>query len=110
MSSVTTTLLAGGLAGCVCWTVSYPQDVIKSRLQLQPLGRLPIYQTSRFIPDGGFFSCMRAIIREEGKMALWKGYTPCLLRAFPANAAGFFAYEMVKKSFFTDDNGELAML
>lgn len=46
--------------------------------------------------DGGFMRCAKAIALEEGVRGFWKGYTPCLLRAFPANAAGFFMYEFVK--------------
>ncbi|OQR98504.1 carrier superfamily protein [Achlya hypogyna] len=107
--SATTTLLAGGFAGCVCWTVSYPQDVVKSRLQLQPLGQPPLYAASRLIPDGGWWNCFRAIVKEEGPRALWKGYSPCLVRAFPANAAGFFTYEMVRSVLF-DEQPELIPL
>ncbi|RHY33996.1 hypothetical protein DYB32_001216 [Aphanomyces invadans] len=101
-ASTATTLLAGGFAGCVCWTVSYPQDVIKSRLQLQPLGHAPLFAKSPYIPDGGFMACAKAIVREQGWRGLWRGYTPCLLRAFPSNAAGFATYEMVKSVFFMD--------
>ena len=35
------TVLFGGLAGVACWTLSYPQDVVKSHLQLQPLSTAP---------------------------------------------------------------------
>ncbi|RQM19107.1 hypothetical protein B5M09_011014 [Aphanomyces astaci] len=103
--SPATTLLAGGFAGCVCWTVSYPQDVIKSRLQLQPLGQPSSYATSTFCPDGGFIACAKSIVRQEGWRGLWRGYSPCLLRAFPSNAAGFATYEMVKSVFFLDKDG-----
>ncbi|KAH9088266.1 hypothetical protein LEN26_019577 [Aphanomyces euteiches] len=108
--STTTTLLAGGFAGCVCWTVSYPQDVIKSRLQLQPLGQPSIFPPSKFIPDGGFIACARMIVRELGWRGLWRGYTPCILRAFPSNAAGFATYEMVKSLFLLDkDTANVAL-
>ncbi|EQC31731.1 hypothetical protein SDRG_10522 [Saprolegnia diclina VS20] len=107
--SATTTLLAGGFAGCVCWTVSYPQDVVKSRLQLQPLGHPPLYAASRWLPDGGWWNCFRTIIKEEGPRALWKGYSPCLIRAFPANAAGFFTYEMVRSVLFEEQAELLPM-
>ncbi|RHZ26403.1 hypothetical protein DYB37_008019 [Aphanomyces astaci] len=103
--SPATTLLAGGFAGCVCWTVSYPQDVIKSRLQLQPLGQPSSYATSTLCPDGGFIACAKSIVRQEGWRGLWRGDSPCLLRAFPSNAAGFATYEMVKSVFFLDKDG-----
>jgi solute carrier family 25 carnitine/acylcarnitine transporter 20/29 len=34
----------------------------------------------------------------EGFRALWKGFSACVLRAFPANAAGFLAYELCSKT------------
>ncbi|KAF0691773.1 Aste57867_17044 [Aphanomyces stellatus] len=109
-TSPATILLAGGFAGCVCWTVSYPQDVIKSRLQLQPLGQPSIFLPSKVIPDGGFLACARSIVAAEGWKGLWRGYSPCLLRAFPSNAAGFATYEMVKSLFFLDkDAASLAV-
>ncbi len=109
--SAATTLLAGGFAGCVCWTVSYPQDVVKSRLQLQPLGSPRLYvPISRALPDGGFVHCFRSIVQREGPRALWKGFSPCLLRAFPANAAGFATYEKAKSLLqsFTNDTPHVA--
>lgn len=94
------TVLSGGLAGCVCWTVSYPQDVVKSRLQLAA----KVYPKHRWIPDGGFLNCGRSIIRQEGASALWTGFTPCLVRAFPVCAASFIAYEVVKEAFLKSDS------
>jgi solute carrier family 25 carnitine/acylcarnitine transporter 20/29 len=41
----------------------------------------------------------REIIREEGPTALFKGFTPVMLRAFPANAACFFGFEVAMKCF-----------
>ena len=33
------------------------------------------------------------IWRTDGFMGFWRGIMPCLMRAFPANGAGFLAYE-----------------
>jgi len=35
--------------------------------------------------------------KNEGMKAFWRGFTPCLIRAFPANAACFFTYEFTRK-------------
>lgn len=35
-------------------------------------------------------------MKNEGPLALYKGITPVLLRAFPANAACFLGFELCK--------------
>ncbi|XP_073988831.1 carnitine/acylcarnitine carrier protein colt, mitochondrial [Rhodnius prolixus] len=76
------TIFAGGMAGILNWSVGMPADVIKSRLQTAPEG------TYRGI--GHVFS---VLMKEEGIFALYKGVTPVMLRAFPANAACFLGFE-----------------
>ncbi|KAI8900436.1 mitochondrial carrier domain-containing protein [Globomyces pollinis-pini] len=71
-------VFAGGMAGVSMWCIAIPPDVIKSRIQASPAGTYK-----------GFFDCGAKIITSEGPSALFKGLGPALLRAFPANAAGF---------------------
>ncbi|KAI8844140.1 mitochondrial carrier domain-containing protein [Chytridium lagenaria] len=67
------------LYGRCCHVVHrYPPDVIKSRIQSSPAGTY-----------NGFVDCALKMVRNEGPGALFKGLGPALLRAFPANAAGF---------------------
>lgn len=75
-------IFAGGMAGIFAWIICYPQDVIKSHLQ-------SIDQHKSTI------ECVKAIWRTHGLRGFTKGFLPTMLRAFPANAATFFAYEMV---------------
>jgi solute carrier family 25 carnitine/acylcarnitine transporter 20/29 len=79
------TLMAGGCAGVGNWIVAIPMDVIKSRWQTAPAGKyknlLDVFQT---------------LLREEGPRALFRGISPALLRAFPANAACLCGVETVK--------------
>ncbi|PAV90831.1 hypothetical protein WR25_06268 [Diploscapter pachys] len=83
------TLLAGGLAGMANWSVCIPADVLKSRLQTAPEGKYP----------DGIRGVFREVIREEGPRALFKGFAPVMLRAFPANAACFFGLELTLSLF-----------
>lgn len=39
--------------------------------------------------------CFRQIYQTEGLAGFTRGLSPCLLRAFPANAACFLAFEAV---------------
>ncbi|KHJ41877.1 g-patch domain protein [Trichuris suis] len=81
------TLLAGGLAGIANWAVCLPQDVLKSRLQIAPAGRYP----------NGVRDVARELIKEEGFTAFYKGFTPVMLRAFPANAAILLPHNCVTR-------------
>jgi len=83
------TLLAGGMAGIANWSVCIPADVLKSRLQTAPEGKYP----------DGIRGVFREIMREEGPRALFKGFVPVMLRAFPANAACFFGFELALSAF-----------
>ncbi|VDK59702.1 unnamed protein product [Anisakis simplex] len=83
------TLMAGGFAGIANWAVCIPADVMKSRLQTAPEGKYP----------DGIRGVFREIMRDEGPRALFKGFTPVMLRAFPANAACFFGLEVTLRLF-----------
>lgn len=79
-------LFAGGFAGIMNWLVAIPPDVLKSRLQAAPEG------TYKGIRD-----VFTELMAKEGPRALYKGVTPVMLRAFPANAATFLGVEVMYK-------------
>lgn len=82
-------VLAGGLTGFCYWLSCYPMDVIKARIQAQPDTIPPKY--------AGIRDAARDIYRTEGMKGFFRGFTPCLIRAFPANACCFVAYEVVMR-------------
>jgi len=83
-------LFAGGMAGCMSWLVSYPVDVIKSRLQSDgAFGAARRYT--------GVVDCLRISVHEEGFRVLSRGLSSTLLRAFPTNAATFFVVSHVTR-------------
>lgn len=81
------TIFAGGSAGIANWAVGMPADVLKSRLQTAAPGTYP----------NGIRDVFRELMRNEGPLALYKGVTPVMLRAFPANAACFIGFEIAMK-------------
>jgi len=89
-------LLAGGFSGVCYWLFTYPMDVVKSRMQADKLGQGRRYQ--------GFVDCIRVTYRELGVKGFFRGLTPCLVRAFPTNAAAFGAFEYVK--YLLDNNSK----
>lgn len=77
--------MCGGLAGMAAWSVIFPFDTLKSRMQTAG-------------PDisGGSQSTVmvaRQVWREGGVRALYRGYSAAVSRAFPANAALFWGVE-----------------
>ncbi|CAH0562419.1 unnamed protein product [Brassicogethes aeneus] len=85
--SIFGTICAGGAAGVANWLIGMPPDVLKSRLQTAPEGTY----------KNGIRDVFKVLIKEEGPRALYKGLTPVLLRAFPANAACFVGFELCKQ-------------
>ncbi|XP_036347864.1 congested-like trachea protein [Rhagoletis pomonella] len=66
-----------------------PADVLKSRLQTAPAGTYP----------KGVRSVFKDLMRTDGPLALYRGVTPIMLRAFPANAACFFGIELANDAY-----------
>ncbi|XP_058192463.1 mitochondrial arginine transporter BAC2 [Rhododendron vialii] len=95
--SFKTMLVAGGLAGVASWILSYPLDVVKTRLQAQSQSTSPKY--------GGIIDCFSKSVREEGYAVLWRGLGTALARAFIVNGAIFTAYETALR-FFSNGNHE----
>eukprot|EP00128_Syssomonas_multiformis_P014277 Colp12_sorted_trinity150504_noHs@10216 len=80
-------IVSGGLAGVIYWITQFPIDAVKTRLQTDSLSN-PRYK--------GTLDCLRVTLREEGLRGLFRGLSPCLVRAFPANAAAFAAFEATR--------------
>jgi hypothetical protein len=74
-------LLAGGFSGTLSWVLTYPIDVVKSRLQIDGMDGVNRYS--------GFMDCLKKSIQAEGYGVMTRGLTSTILRAFPTNAATF---------------------
>ncbi|KAL3467059.1 mitochondrial carrier domain-containing protein [Aspergillus heterothallicus] len=71
----------GILTGLVLWTVNYPFDVVKSKMQADGLGRDQRYLRMR--------DAMQATWKESGWRGFWRGLGPALVRAVPVSAGTF---------------------
>ena len=91
-ASALSTVVSGGMAGVMCWTLSYPQDVVKTSMQV------------RSGPFSAGASAAAGIWAREGMRGFWKGYSAAVMRAIPANGAGFLAYEQVRSIFVRMDD------
>lgn len=78
------TSTAGAVGGLCLWTMIFPADVIKSRIQVQSL-------TASMTQVG------LEIFRKEGALAFYNGLAPTIVRTIPATAVLFVVYEYTKK-------------
>jgi len=90
MSAPAVNFWAGGLSAQVFWLTSYPSDVIKQRIMTDSLGPDRKYPHWR--------NAAIAVYREKGWKGYWRGFVPCFLRAFPANAMALVAFEGVMRA------------
>ncbi|PWY84396.1 hepatocellular carcinoma down-regulated mitochondrial carrier protein [Aspergillus eucalypticola CBS 122712] len=73
--------VCGGLAGEMLWLLSYPVDVMKSKMQSDWFGKDQRYK--------GFREAVRMTWRGEGVGGLFFGIGPALARAMPVSAGTF---------------------
>ncbi|KAF1983228.1 mitochondrial carrier [Aulographum hederae CBS 113979] len=90
---------AGGLSAQVFWITSYPSDVVKQRIMTDALG------PGRDGSSGGgprkyprWRDAAVDVYRRDGWRGYWRGFGPCFLRAFPANAMALVAFEGVMRA------------
>ncbi|CRK25723.1 Mitochondrial substrate carrier family protein L like [Verticillium longisporum] len=86
---------AGGLSAQVFWLTSYPSDVVKQRIMTDPLGG-GLGDGVRRFPR--WRDAATTVWKESGWRGFWRGFLPCFLRAFPANAMALVAFEGVMRS------------
>jgi len=86
-ASLGTAVLAGSSAGVCYWSVVFPLAVVKNRIQAAPDTVPPKY--------AGMAAAARDVFTAGGWRGFYTGFLPCILRAVPANAACFVAYETI---------------
>ena len=77
-------LFAGGLAGVAFWTILFPADVVKTRAQ-----------TGSKFAGMSLWKGLTVIAKEEGLLALYRGWAVTMVRAFPVNAVYLSTYHQV---------------
>jgi solute carrier family 25 carnitine/acylcarnitine transporter 20/29 len=88
-------LFAGGMAGICAWVVTYPIDVMKSKIQADMNNQYK-----------GFTDCCIQSYRQSGLRAFTTGFCSTVLRAFPTNAATFATVSLVLRYMKVDREGD----
>ncbi|KAL4880752.1 mitochondrial carrier domain-containing protein [Aspergillus karnatakaensis] len=85
----------GIATGLVLWTVNYPFDVVKSKMQADGLN------TGTGTGDERKYKNLRDVVRVtwrgDGVRGFWRGLGPTLVRAVPVSGGTFVVVEMVRK-------------
>ena len=95
LSTTSINFWAGGLSAQVFWLTSYPSDVVKQRIMTDPLGGKLNDGQRRY---ARWKDAAKDIYRRNGVKSFWRGFLPCFLRAFPANATALVAFEGVMRA------------
>ncbi|XP_042518373.1 mitochondrial thiamine diphosphate carrier 2-like [Macadamia integrifolia] len=86
--------ICGLAAGTCAKAVCHPLDVVKKRFQIEGLPRHPKYG-ARVEPQAykNMYDALHRIVLTEGWAGLYKGIVPSIIKAAPAGAVTFVAYE-----------------
>ncbi|KAJ0403360.1 hypothetical protein P43SY_007111 [Pythium insidiosum] len=84
-------LTAGGLAGASSWSIVFPADVLKSRMQTAANGQSAAPM--------GLGATARLVYQQHGLHGFYRGWAAAVLRSFPANGSLFLGVEMTHRLF-----------
>lgn len=94
MSDTSSRFYASAIGAAIAESVTLPTDVAKVRLQVQTNAG-----GGKGIPYTGMVNCLQRIAKEEGPRALWKGYTPALVRQVCYTSLSLVLYEPVRNMY-----------
>ena len=90
LSDASINFWAGGLSAQTFWLAAFPFDVIKQRVMTDAIDA----EKRRY---RGWSEAWVEVWRREGLRGYYRGFVPCVLRAFPANAAALFMFEQTMR-------------
>lgn len=94
-------LVAGSIAGGTAVLVTYPLDLVRTKLAYQVVGSSGSNIRGQFSAPpiyNGISDCVRKIYRECGTRGLYRGVAPSLYGIFPYAGLKFYFYEEMKSN------------
>ncbi|KAF5404771.1 Mitochondrial thiamine pyrophosphate carrier [Paragonimus heterotremus] len=79
-------LIAGCMAGTTCVACTYPLDFSRARMA--------VTDSKKY---SNLIDAIRTVSREEGKLALYRGFLPAILGVIPYSGIAFFTFETLKE-------------
>ena len=83
-------MLCGAVSGIVGWTVVYPIDVLKNRIQAEKISSEVHHRTM-----GSLLRTGARLYRNHGASIFYRGLSVMLVRAFPVSAIALPTYDVV---------------
>lgn len=83
-------LIAGGIGGILFWAPFYPLDVLKSTIQSDS----PHPEQKKY---KGIADAAKQLYQQGGYNRFYKGFSPCMLRAIPANSVLLFTSSWISE-------------
>ncbi|KAB8200709.1 mitochondrial carrier domain-containing protein [Aspergillus parasiticus] len=91
-------LICGGAAGITSVTITYPLDIVRTRLSIQSASFAALGQRNGSGKLPGMFGTMVLIYKTEGGiLALYRGIIPTVAGVAPYVGLNFMTYESVRK-------------
>ncbi|KAF6775182.1 hypothetical protein AHF37_05448, partial [Paragonimus kellicotti] len=79
-------LIAGCMAGTTCVACTYPLDFSRARMA--------VTDSKKY---SNLIDAIRTVSREEGKLALYRGFLPAILGVIPYSGIAFYTFETLKE-------------
>lgn len=93
--SILNSMIAGSLAGIMATVVTYPTDMVKTRLTADHAD--PAHAKYKSLVH-----CFTTIVAEEGALAFYKGMSTSIIGVVPFAGGTFMAYEFLDKAWGKD--------
>ncbi|OJJ42024.1 hypothetical protein ASPZODRAFT_105920 [Penicilliopsis zonata CBS 506.65] len=91
-------LVCGGLAGITSVTITYPLDIVRTRLSIQSASFAALGKRGANEKLPGMFATMALMYRDEGGfIALYRGIVPTVAGVAPYVGLNFMTYESIRR-------------